>query len=137
MRAGTRTRRDECFVRTNAARLGGHDPQPHGAALQRRHHVPVQPHQDYSGQLGYGIDGATPANGGVRVNTNPAGEVNDIRSELTNGSFRPERFFNSRGTTAHYWDWTVPTNAQIGDTFTYFCRVHPFMRGSVQVVEEA
>lgn len=90
-----------------------------------------------SGQLGYGIDGATAANGGVRVNTNPMGEVNDIRSELTNGSFRPERFFNSRGTTAHYWDWTVPANAQVGDTFTYYCRVHPFMRGSVQVVEEA
>ena len=32
------------------------------------------------------------------------------------------------------WQLRVPATAQPGDTFTYFCRVHPYMRGSIQVV---
>lgn len=90
-----------------------------------------------SGQLGYGIDGATPTEGGVRVPLNPQGEVNDVRNEIATGTFTPYRQFNKKGLTAHYWDWKVPASAQKGDTFSYYCRVHPFMRGSVQVVEEA
>ena len=89
-----------------------------------------------SGQLGYGIDGATSAEGGVRVPTDPFDAVDDIRNEVATGTFSPYRFFNRKGLTAHYWEWTVPADARKGDTFAYYCRVHPFMRGSVQVVQE-
>jgi plastocyanin len=29
-------------------------------------------------------------------------------------------------------DWTTPTNLKAG-TYTYFCRIHPFMRGAFRV----
>ena len=32
--------------------------------------------------------------------------------------------------------WTVPTSLSPG-TYTYFCRIHPFMRGSFRVVPKA
>jgi plastocyanin len=30
--------------------------------------------------------------------------------------------------------WTVPAGAQAGDLFTFYCRIHPDMRGSLEVV---
>jgi plastocyanin len=32
------------------------------------------------------------------------------------------------------WSFTVPTDAPVGEVFTYFCRIHPVMRGSLEVV---
>ena len=32
------------------------------------------------------------------------------------------------------WSFTVPTDASVGEVFTYFCRIHPVMRGSLEVV---
>lgn len=32
------------------------------------------------------------------------------------------------------WNWDIPAGTPVGTTIPYFCRVHPFMRGSVQVV---
>jgi plastocyanin len=32
-------------------------------------------------------------------------------------------------------DWTTPKNLSPGD-YTYFCRVHPFMRGAFRVVPQ-
>lgn len=32
------------------------------------------------------------------------------------------------------WDLPIPADAPVGTTYTYFCRVHPVMRGSLQVV---
>lgn len=33
------------------------------------------------------------------------------------------------------WSFTVPPNAPIGQVFTYFCRIHPQMRGALEVVQ--
>jgi plastocyanin len=30
-------------------------------------------------------------------------------------------------------DYTTPPLTKPGKTYTYFCRIHPFMRGSVRV----
>ena len=32
-------------------------------------------------------------------------------------------------------DYTTPPLTKPGKTYTYFCRIHPFMRGSVRVKE--
>ena len=61
-----------------------------------------------SGQLGFGTDGS--AGGGI---------VN----------------FNA-GVTTGTSDYTTPPLTKAGKTYTYFCRIHPFMRGSVRVKEE-
>lgn len=78
-----------------------------------------------SGQLGYGVDGATASNGGVRVpfysySPSPGGGTGQL--------------FNQAGTKGLEWKYKVPDSAEKGDTYTYFCRVHPFMRGALKVV---
>ncbi|HVE94595.1 MAG TPA: hypothetical protein VNB24_06710 [Acidimicrobiales bacterium] len=35
---------------------------------------------------------------------------------------------------AYQWTWPIPAGTPLGTTLPFFCRVHPFMRGSVQVV---
>ena len=80
-----------------------------------------------SGQLGYGVWGATAAEGGVIVPTQPD-DLGDDRTDPTNT-------FGGRGLDAHGWRWQVPASAPVGTTYPFFCRVHPFMRGSMQVVE--
>jgi hypothetical protein len=46
---------------------------------------------------------------------------------------------NYIGPTKNELDWTVPVTPeagfQSGETVTYFCRVHPFMRGAFEVVD--
>jgi hypothetical protein len=32
------------------------------------------------------------------------------------------------------WSFTVPAGAPVGEIFTFFCRIHPLMRGSLEVV---
>jgi plastocyanin len=32
------------------------------------------------------------------------------------------------------WSFTIPSDAPTGEIFTYFCRIHPEMRGSLEVV---
>ncbi|MGQ0831700.1 MAG: cupredoxin domain-containing protein [Microthrixaceae bacterium] len=32
------------------------------------------------------------------------------------------------------WSFTVPSSAPVGEVFTYFCRIHPVMRGALEVV---
>ena len=34
------------------------------------------------------------------------------------------------------WSWQVPSTASIGTTYTFFCRIHPQMRGSLKVVSQ-
>jgi hypothetical protein len=42
------------------------------------------------------------------------------------------------GATSQRLDWRLPVNAQSGfkpgEIVTYYCRIHPFMRGAFQVV---
>jgi plastocyanin len=37
--------------------------------------------------------------------------------------------------TANRTSWSTPANLPIG-TYTYFCRIHPFMRGSFRVIAD-
>ncbi|MDQ2675503.1 MAG: hypothetical protein M3Y34_01725, partial [Actinomycetota bacterium] len=42
----------------------------------------------------------------------------------------------SAGVTTQTSDYKTPKLTKAGKTYTYFCRIHPFMRGSVRVKEE-
>ena len=59
-----------------------------------------------SGQLGFGTNGTTEAPGVINFN-----------AEVTTNSS----------------DYKTPKLTKAGKTYTYFCRIHPFMRGSVRV----
>jgi hypothetical protein len=88
-----------------------------------------------SKQLGYGIWGATAAQGGIYPpflsGESTGGLPNDPQGWA---SGNPVRHVVNR-TDAYQWTWKIPATAAVGDTIPYFCRVHPFMRGSVQIVE--
>ena len=88
-----------------------------------------------SAQLGYGVYGATAAKGGVFIPFYTSHPDNGLDDPL-NWSSDPLRHAVTR-TDAHEWKWKIPASAEVGETFAYFCRVHPFMRGSIQVVEAA
>ena len=32
------------------------------------------------------------------------------------------------------WSYTIPATANVGDIYTFFCRIHPKMRGFLEVV---
>lgn len=42
--------------------------------------------------------------------------------------------FATAATQRATWSFTVPRSAPVGQVFTYFCRIHPAMRGSLVVV---
>ncbi|HVE94597.1 MAG TPA: hypothetical protein VNB24_06720 [Acidimicrobiales bacterium] len=77
-------------------------------------------------QLGYGIEGATAAEGGVYIPFYTSDPQDHLTGDPTKAVIED--------TDSYTWDWSIP-NVPVGTTIPYFCRVHPFMRGSVQVVE--
>lgn len=42
--------------------------------------------------------------------------------------------FATAATQKASWSFTVPPGAPLGEVFTFFCRIHPAMRGSLEVV---
>jgi hypothetical protein len=65
---------------------------------------------------------------------NPCGLDTGISYPLANGSGAFDSGQLGRGTPAVGWlDWRTPANLPPG-TYTFFCRIHPFMRGVFRII---
>ena len=94
------------------------------ASLQGTFGNPISPSADYLKSIFHSVTACQ----------NPCGLDTGISYPLANGAGNYDSGQLGMGTPAiGRLDWSTPTNLAPG-TYTYFCRIHPFMRGVFRII---